>query len=348
MRGDNNKYWWHHACVFWLCILTSLSFSSCSEDDGFDIDNWEQEKEQYANSVYFHNNPLPKDKHQLRVLCIGNSFTNNALKYVCPLLAAAQVNTSSYSIYSLPHTGASVEHWWKVAESGEVVQLNYKGGERMPVEEGSLAKVVAQDWDVITLQQVSKDAVNYSTFNPWLQRLIDFILQHCTNPQVTLAWQTAWSYNQAYGKTTSYDRWHQISSAVLQMVVVDGIDVLIPTGTAIQNARSTELSTDEGELTCDGVHLDRNVGCYVASCTWVEAICGPVFDITVLGNELTPVFQADSTAIYPPTAVTPANRELCQRCAIAAVKDPFKVQNMDYFFVAPEENATFVPTHTNQ
>ena len=343
MRGDIGKYRWHHTCAFWLCILASLSFSSCSEDDGFDINNGKQVYAQNAKSVYFHNNPLPKDKHQLRVLCIGNSFTNNALKYVCPLLEAAQVNASSYSIYSLPHSGASVKHWWTVAESGEVVQLNYEGGERMPVEEGSLAKVLAQDWDVITLQQVSKNAVYYSTFNPWLQRLIDFILQHCTNHQVTLAWQTAWSYNKAHGKKSSYDRWRQITSAVQQMIAVDGINVLIPTGTAIQNARSTELSTDDGELTRDGVHLDCGVGCYVASCTWVEAICGPVFDITVLCNELTPAFQADITAIYPPTTVTPANRELCQRCAIAAVKEPFKVQNMDYFFAAPEENATFVP-----
>lgn len=343
MKWFKYKYWWSLLSAFGLCLLTSLANEACSKENSLDLDSWNKLIVQPSNSAYLHNNPLPEGKHQIRVLCIGNSYTNDALKYVCRLLTAAGIDASSYSIYSLPRTAASVEHWCKVAESGEVVQLNYKGGEKMPVEEGSLASVVAQDWDVITLQQASKDAVDYSTFNPWLQQLIDFLLLHCTNPQVTLAWQTAWSYNKVYGKISSYERWRQMSSAVIQMIIVDGIDVLIPTGTAIQNARTTELSTDDSELTHDGVHLDRGVGCYVASCTWVEAICGPVFDITVLGNEFTPELQADSTATYPPTAVTPENRELCQRCAVAAVKNPFEVQNMDYFFVAPEENATFVP-----
>lgn len=85
-------------------------------------------------------------------------------------------------------------------------------------------------------------------------------------------------------------------------------DILVPSGTAIQNAR-----TKLGDVLCrDGYHLDLNIGRYIASCTWYEAI----FKQTVVGNA------------YRPEKVTEEQAAIGQQAAHEAVKKPFKVSKI--------------------
>lgn len=49
-----------------------------------------------------------------------------------------------------------------------------------------------------------------------------------------------------------------------------GLDRVSPTGTAIQNARTSEI----GILTCDGYHLTTDIGCYIAGMTFLKALTG--------------------------------------------------------------------------
>lgn len=49
------------------------------------------------------------------------------------------------------------------------------------------------------------------------------------------------------------------------------ISIVIPTGTAIQNGRSSSL----GDTFCrDGYHLDLKYGRYTAACAWFETFFG--------------------------------------------------------------------------
>ena len=99
--------------------------------------------------------------------------------------------------------------------------------------------------------------------------------------------------------------------------------MIIPTGTAIQNARTTNLNTPHG-LTRDGKHLAYGVGRYVAACTWFEALIAPVYGVSVVGNstihDIDENEQNNST--YETAPVTNENRILCQQCAAAAVANP--------------------------
>lgn len=123
---------------------------------------------------------------------------------------------------------------------------------------------------------------------------------------------------------SSYERWLLIALAVQQMVMSDGIDVLIPEGTAIQNARNTSLNT-EAELTRDGTHLDLGIGRYLAACTWLQSIFAPVFGISILGNKALPEVITQPEGDFDSHPVTEDNRELAQRCAVAAVVAPFAI-----------------------
>ena len=318
---------------FMFCLLAAFVFISCSkEDEAMSIDDLEEllrtrNLTAHPEQRHFQNNPLPVGKDCLRVLCIGSSYTEDALTYVPHILQGTEIPNSSYSIYKAIIGASTLETWWNTVANNDTIQLLYVAGSRMSLERGVWKDLLAQPWDVISLRQFFGDAADYATFTPWLQKLIDFIREKCPNKNVTFAWQTAWSCSELYPPyKKSHESWIKISLVVQQMVMTDGIDVLIPAGTAIQNARASSLNTSS-ELTRDGTHLDLGIGCYIASCTLVQSLFAPVFGITVLGNEVIPLMRTSSDAIYPSQPVTEENREECQRCAIAAVNSPFAIMH---------------------
>ncbi len=313
-----------------LMFMSTFSLCACRDADELNIGKLEQllemnNQQDGKPQAYFQNHPLPIGQGHLSVLAIGNSFAVDAVWYVRDVLEAAGLDASTYSVYFISHTAASLEHWWAVTQQNEQVDIIHQAGHKMLVERGTLADLLAQDWDVITLQQYSEDAVNYDSFNPWLRRMVDFILAHCAKKEVTLAWQMAWSYNDMRVTTYSnYERWLLIAYATQQMMRNDGIDVLIPVGTAIQNARNTSLN-GESQLTRDGWHLDLGIGRYIAACTWVQALFAPVYGFSVTAESSIPPMAKVEYERYPSQPVTQENLPLCQQCALDAVLQPFHV-----------------------
>ena len=92
----------------------------------------------------------------------------------------------------------------------------------------------------------------------------------------------------------------------------------VPSGTAIQNARTSLLATTKTndnavnrELTRDGYHLNYTIGRYIVACTWFEVITGK----SVVGMKSRPKGMAQGlatiaqraahAAVMAPTTVTP-------------------------------------------
>ena len=79
---------------------------------------------------------------------------------------------------------------------------------------------------------------------------------------------------------------------------------VLPVGTAVQNVRGT---FDRDNLTRDGVRLNHCIGCYLAACTWYEALTGR----DVRGNA------------YDPGHLFPERATLARAAAHAAVELPY-------------------------
>ena len=310
-----------------LTAICSLSLAACQEDDGLDINEierqMEQDEQEEQNSM--ESNKLPLGQGHLRVLAIGNSFSDNSLYLIKDVLKGLNVNDTTYSVYGAAHTAASLQHWVEVAEQGEVVKLTRWGGKKIDTVEGTLPEILSQMWDVIILLQYSLLSTDYYTFNPWLNKMEELIKRNCPNPHVALAWQMSWSYKDyRLNKYTSYERWLLIAKATKEMLTNDGIDILIPVGTAIQNARNTTLNTI-GQLTNDGWHLNNGVPRYIAACAVVQTLFAPVYGINISDDRSEIQLPADSDTEYPPIPVTEENRTLCHQCVKDAITNPFKV-----------------------
>src|SRR5690606_11638220 len=98
------------------------------------------------------------------------------------------------------------------------------------------------------------------------------------------------------------------------------IDLLVPCGTAIQNARTSFIGDN---LTRDGYHLDLYIGRFVAACTWFEALFG----------------QQAPVAHYRPDSVSVAQAEVARQAAHAAVQRPFSVTGIS---VARQPNMVLI------
>ena len=281
-----------------------------------------------VSNAYFRNTPLPKGRSSLRVLAIGNSYTKDALYYVPNLLSEAGYDKNSFSVYYAAMSAASLQQWYEKAQSELPIEIQYKAGMRMPKENAPLTELIAQDWDVITFQQYSELSINYDSFNPWLDKLIDLVRTYCPNSNVTLGWQMAWSYSDVSQPSMSnYRRWLLIAIATKTMMVNDGIDLILPIGTAIQNARNTALNS-ESQLTRDGWHLD-DAGRYVAACTWLQTLFGPVYGWSTLNI---PDVRETGENVFEPTLPDWQKEEywaISHRCAVGAVEKPFVVVKSD-------------------
>lgn len=133
-----------------------------------------------------------------------------------------------------------------------------------------------EDWDIVVMQQASHDSGIPETY-VCLPALIGFIRTHL--PEARLFWNMTWAYQQGqYARRISPLRQRQtrMYTAIVDCIgrCVDPLGVyetIIPTGTAVQNARGGFLGDT---LTRDGYHLDLTTGRLLAGMTWYAAITG--------------------------------------------------------------------------
>ena len=120
-----------------------------------------------------------------------------------------------------------------------------------------------------------------SSYAQDLATVVDYVNANKTNPDAKLLWHMTWSYDNSYNSTAFTNRYghdnmqmfqHIVSAVKQEIMPLVGsgktfADV-IPTGTAIQNARPSGY-----EFNRDGTHLS-SVGRIIASYTWYAKLFG--------------------------------------------------------------------------
>ena len=104
-----------------------------------------------------------------------------------------------------------------------------------------------------------------------------------------------------------------INNTLATVIQESNIDIVIPSGIAIQNLRNTSVNNPPMDLTRDGYHLDFGAGRYTAACTWFESLIAKVYKVSVIGNTY--------RAKFGNVPVTNENAAICQQAAYNAVKE---------------------------
>ena len=253
----------------------------------------------------------------VRILAIGNSFSQDAVEqYLHELAEAEGISTIIGNMFI---GGCSLERHVKNARDNAPAYAYRKiGTDGKKREKGkmSLEAVLAdEDWDYVSLQQASPFSGMYETYEASLPELIEYVKARLPKKTKLMLHQT-WAYastskhsgfkNYNCNQLTMYQA---IADAVKKAVKANKIKIVIPSGTAIQNARTSFIGD---HLNRDGYHLDVKIGRYTAACTWFERI----FKHNVVGNP------------YAPEGLDEARKAVAQKAAHAAVKHPYKVTEL--------------------
>lgn len=253
----------------------------------------------------------------VRILAIGNSFSQDAVEqYLHELAEAEGISTIIGNMFI---GGCSLERHVKNArENAPAYAYRKIGTHGKKGEKGkmSLEAVLAdEDWDYVSLQQASPFSGMYETYEASLPELIEYVKARLPKKTKLMLHQT-WAYastskhsgfkNYNCNQLTMYQA---IADAVKKAAKANKIKIVIPSGTAIQNARTSFIGD---HLNRDGYHLDVKIGRYTAACTWFERI----FKHNVVGNP------------YTPEGLDEARKAVAQKAAHAAVKHPYKVTDL--------------------
>ncbi len=277
----------------------------------------------------FENFPLPENPDTLRILAIGNSFSDDGTEYLPDLLRTAGIH--NVTVARLYIGGCSLERHCNEYASGAE---NYKyskaknGVWAVVSEHCSLRDGIKDEpWDIITMQETSGLSGIYDNYREWLPKLIEIVRNEATNPHASIVWHETWAYavNSDHERFPLYDRsqakmWNGIQSCVENLKKDFNIDVVIPSGKAIQLARETSLNNKNKvpdackvyDLTRDGYHLNRQYGRYIAACTWFETLIKPTLGISVEGNE----YVLEDTEYH----ISKKEARQCQKIAMEAVR----------------------------
>ena len=259
-----------------------------------------------ANTKYYDNPPYPVDADTLHILALGNSFSNDAMTYIDTLIKASGIDEGRLCLYEAAMRAASFDTWIKTYRDKTPLDMVRRAGKVTMANQGTLPQLLNQPWDVIIVQQVSNKSYVWSSYTS-LKEYVELITSSCPNKKVCLAFQLVWSHTPDEMPRVLRDN----ITCCQYMSRLYGIDVIIPTGTAIQLARATYLN-DDSYMTRDNWHLNTGIASYIASCTWYEKLFTPVFDVPV----------ADVSSIILP-GYSEADMLLARQCAERAIQNPY-------------------------
>lgn len=213
----------------------------------------------------------------IKVLSIGNSFSEDAVENYLYELAAAQGD--SLVIGNAYIGGCSIDRHLDNLKRGKADYAFRKivGGKKTDTKKSRLDSIIVNEpWDIISLQQASPLSGQPDSFKN-LGELKRLVQELATNPNAEIVWHLTWAYPQKsrsgafknYGSSQE-KMYKAILNTAKQELPKVSISRCIPSGITVQLARE-----DLGDcMNRDDIHLSLSLGRFAAACTWCEFLTG--------------------------------------------------------------------------
>ncbi|MFR1433733.1 MAG: DUF4886 domain-containing protein [Acutalibacteraceae bacterium] len=228
----------------------------------------------------------PKPDDSLKVLTIGNSFSENASGYASEIAA---VNGRSLTFGYLKFPSCTIARHYEAAANNKAVfkfEITDPTGKRTTIKQEAAnwdspdpekcatiqEALEYMDWDVIVFQQESNTSLDASSFAD-LPKLIEYVKGFCSDARLMIHEVWAWGSweNDAYKNFSIIKANYEAAAKANDLAI-------IPSGLGFENARKAL-----GDYTIvnenDGHYQHANsYGKYVAGCCYVGALFGVTID----------------------------------------------------------------------
>ena len=208
----------------------------------------------------------------MNVLSIGNSFSQDAQRYLHQIARSDGVKLNAFNLYI---GGCSLsQHYRNILGEQREYTLEMNGndtGFKVSLKEALLNR----DWDIVTVQQVSHQSPRQDTYQPYLNYLVDYI--RCLVPEAKIAIHQTWAYEQGSDllhkelKFCSHQEMLSNIVSAYQKAAQDiNADYIIPSGEVF----GALLENGIEKIHRDTFHASLGLGRYALGLTWYSSLTG--------------------------------------------------------------------------
>lgn len=212
-----------------------------------------------------------------KILSIGNSFSQDATRYLQQIAAA-----DGHPLFArnLMIGGCSLERHAGNVRSGSAdyeYQEDASSGPACSIQDG----LRAEDWDIVTVQQVSHLAGLYETYAPFLGEVLAEVRRLCPRAKIFFhsTWAYEWTSDHPGFANYGCDQ-EKMADAIAETTARISAEYdlpVIPTGLLIRKLRENaafDIRKGGRSLCRDGFHLSEDYGRYAAGMLWYTVLTG--------------------------------------------------------------------------
>jgi len=312
--------------VFLLCAMILLC--SCSPASNPESQPTDTQAPETTAPAQVQNGPIWDGKN-LKILAITSSFGLNTTELLYDIAKAE--GAEEVIVGRLYISGGTLGGHINNALSKEPAYqyFKYSDKERKTTKEVPLLQgLLDEQWDVIFLQQSAAQAGQEVSYNGLVMPLVNYVKQNMPNPDAKLVWNMTWAYQADSKQAVFLERfnadqmymYNEIVNVTKKIIVpLTAFSAIIPTGTAIQNARTSYFGDT---LTKDTYHLN-NLGRVIAGYTLYSILTDkPITEVNLS--------QASSYDLKTPVVLSDNDKKVIIESVNAAIENPFTVTQSTY------------------
>lgn len=212
----------------------------------------------------------------MNVLAIGNSFSQDAMRYLHKIAVADEIELTTVNLMI---GGCSLyTHYKNMLKDEKAYRLEHNGedtGFYVSLKEALLNR----EWDVVTLQQVSHKSIDYETFQPYLDEISEYVKKMV--PRAKQFLHQTWAYEQdsdrlckELGYKKQEDMFNDIKVSYGKAAESKNIIDVIPSGEVFQQLIAEGIN----KIHRDTFHASLGLGRYALGMLWYKKLTGD--DIT--------------------------------------------------------------------
>ena len=208
----------------------------------------------------------------MKILAIGNSFSEDATRY---LHDVAKKNGDSCKVVNLYIGGCPLrKHYINCLENKKAYELQINGintGFYVSLKEA----LISDNWDVVTLQQVSNESPFFGTYEPYLTFVADYVRKYL--PKVKILIHQTWAYEEGSDRLCKElefehytDMLDEIKSSYKKAAELVNADGVIPSGELFDRMIKMGIK----KIHRDTFHASFGLGRYALALLWYSILTG--------------------------------------------------------------------------
>lgn len=211
----------------------------------------------------------------MKILCIGNSFSEDATRYMHQI---ARADGYKMKVVNLYIGGCSFsEHFKNIMADKPLYDFQINGYSTTiytTIKEALLSDV----WDYVSLQQVSRQSIDFGTFEPFMSILSEYVKKYAPTAKQII--HQTWAYRPDsatmanLGYSCHEDMFKDIERSYVQAAKVIDTDIIIPSGAVMNRLVKNGLKNTHR----DDIHASYGIGRYSLGLTWYKKLTGNSID----------------------------------------------------------------------